>query len=123
MSEYILDGFNMKKPPEPTMAVSLDATKSFDKVSKFKLIKMIMEIQNMDVNDKRWLCNYVSDRRASVHFGSKFSRYRIFKNGMPQGGVLSPKLFNFYVSKCCPPSPWNPTIIVRRRLHNLIKGH
>ena len=83
--------------------MSLDATKAVDKVTRPKLIEMILDIPDMETNDKRSLCNYVTDRRASVQFGSKYSRWRIFKNGVPQGGVLSPQLFNFYVSKCCPP--------------------
>ena len=105
MTQYILEGFNQKKPAQRTIAISLDASKAFDKVSKFNLMKKIMEIENMNINDKRWLSNYITDRRAAVIFGNATSRWRHFKNGVPQGGVLSPQLFNFYVAKCCPPPP------------------
>ena len=85
--------------------VSLDCTKAFDKVSKFRLIKKIIDIKDMCNNDKRWLANYLSNSFAAVKFGNSKSRYRGLKNGVPQGGVLSPQLFNYYVADAPKPSP------------------
>ena len=98
LTEFILNGFNQKRPPERTILVSLDATKAFDKIPRHQLTKKVMNIENLDVNSKRWVTNFITDRISKVSFASAHSKYKSFKNGVPQGGVLSPQLFNFYVS-------------------------
>ena len=42
----------MKNPPELTIEVSVDATKAFDKVSKFKVIKMAIEYRTWKLATK-----------------------------------------------------------------------
>ena len=47
---------------------------------------------------KRWLCVYLCGRQSHVEFRSAISIYRKVTQGVPQGGVLSPTLFNAYMA-------------------------
>ena len=98
----ITSGFNERKPPSRTVMVALDISKAFDSVPRFPLISMILKT-SMHQNDKRYLSDFLSDRFGSVVLENTNSSFRLFKDGVPQGAVLSPSLFNFYVSD--PPNP------------------
>ena len=65
---------------------------------------------NMHNNTKRWLANYLGGRQSHVSFNSKSSHTRNFPNGVPQGSVLSPTLFNIYMHDT-PPTPTNINIM------------
>ena len=60
---------------------------------------MINKIYNttMHNNTKRWLANYLTNRQSFVHYNSEASKTRNFPNGVPQGSILSPTLFNLYM--------------------------
>ncbi|XP_050710062.1 uncharacterized protein LOC126994834 [Eriocheir sinensis] len=46
-----------------------------------------------------WVGHYLEGRRAAVRFQGHTSAIETFENGTPQGGVLSPVLFNLLVEK------------------------
>ena len=60
---------------------------------------------NLPATIRRWLYNYMLNRRAKVHFRQKESKSRKVKTGVIQGGVLSPALFNYYLSDVPTPPP------------------
>ena len=49
-------------------------------------------------NTVRWLSTYLRGRSASVLYNNKESKKFILHQGVPQGAILSPSLFNLYVS-------------------------
>ena len=53
--------------------------------------------RNMHNNIKRWLASYLGGRQLHVSCNGKSSHTRNFPNGVPQGSVLSPTLFNIYM--------------------------
>jgi hypothetical protein len=53
----------------------------------------------------RWLSCYLKGRQSHVSYRNTISKTRNVRAGVPQGAVLSPKLFNFYVSGMPKPPP------------------
>ena len=100
--EHISAGLNVKKPVERTISVAIDLSKAFDTVDHSQLLKDIQELE-LNGNIKRFLCAYLRGRQTFVEFRGERSNFRKMKQGVPQGGVLSPTLFNLYMSKMPPP--------------------
>ena len=84
--------FSRKKPAHRTVLVALDLTAAFDNVDHLLLLDFVFNT-NIPATIRRWLHNYMQNRRAKVHFRQKESKSRKVKTGVVQGGVLSPALF------------------------------
>lgn len=82
--------------------VALDLSRAFDTVSHTTLFSDIMST-NIHNQLKRWLIGYLRGRQSYVEFRNTRSKYRKIRQGVPQGGVLSPTLFNLYM--CAIPEP------------------
>ena len=90
-------GFNAPKPPLHTAMVNLDIAKAFDVVSHDLLLEMVSNSE-LNSNLVRWLKTYMRGRTAVCLFQGAISRSLKCHSGTPQGGVISPKIFNYYVS-------------------------
>ena len=80
-----------------TIAVALDMSKAFDTVNIHTLIDKLTQA-NIPHTILRYISNYIKGRMAYTTFRNHTSTKRQFKSGVPQGGVLSPILFNIYTS-------------------------
>ena len=98
ISEHITKGLNIKRPVDRTVLVALDLSRAFDTVNHDILLTDISKL-NLNANIKRFLCAYLRGRCTYVEFRGSKSKYRKMKQGVPQGGVLSPILFNLYMSE------------------------
>ena len=97
INDHINTGLNRKQPVHRTVTVAIDLSRAFDTVDHQILLE---DIQGLHLNEyiKRFLCNYLRGRQTYVYFRGTKSGYRKVKQGVPQGGVLSPILFNLYMS-------------------------
>jgi hypothetical protein len=93
----ISEGFNINKPADRTVVVAIDIFKAFDTVNHMLLIKQIAD-STLHHNLVRWLSTYLRGRSAACIFHWSQSKFRIVHVGVPQGSVLSPCLFNLFVS-------------------------
>ena len=100
----IAGGFSRKKLAHRTVLVALDLTFAFDNVDHQQLLDCVFNT-NLPAIIRCWLCNYMQNRRANVHFRQKGSKSRKVKTGVVQGGVLSPALFNHYLADFTTPPP------------------
>ena len=93
LTTYIENGFQQQLK---TGAVFLDLTAAYDTVWHTGLLAKLT--QNMPY----WFCRLVElllrGRRFRVHMGNDVSAWRNQVNGLPQGSVLAPTLFNLYTN-------------------------
>ena len=94
LTQLIEEGFQAKKE---TGVVWVDLEKAFDRVwTKGLLLKLLKtKITHKMYN---WTKQYIHNRKAKVCLKRKYSRTDSFKQGVPQGGVLSPSLFLIFLN-------------------------
>ena len=77
-------------------AAHLDASKAFDSVKFDKLFELLIE-RKMCPLTARFLAFVYMNQSCCLKWGSSVSRCFSARNGVKQGGVLSPQLFNIYL--------------------------
>ena len=102
LTEAIANGFNRSKPANRTVAVALDLKRAFDTVNIDKLVGKILTSELKDYT-KKWLNNYLRGREQRTEYDGQLSKSKILRNGVPQGSVVSPFLFAWYLEDF--PSP------------------
>ena len=83
--------------------VDIDLSRAFDTVDHDLLLQDIAELP-INHHLKRFLFAYLRGRQTYVEFRGVKSKFRKMRQGVPQGGVLSPLLFNIYMSKLPTPT-------------------
>ena len=80
-----------------TGAAIIHLTVAYDTINhRWLLAKFVMLTD--DVSLTKFIRTMLSNRRFKVELNGKQSRWRNLRNGLPQGGVLSPLLFNVYTN-------------------------
>ena len=94
LSQVIEDAFQAQKV---VLATFIDLQKAFDKVWKDGLLVKLLR-SGISGNLYRWTKAYLHNRRARVSVDGKKSKKVLLKQGVPQGGVLSPSLFILFIN-------------------------
>ena len=92
-------------------SVFLDLKSAFDKANRQIIL---FELVKMGVKGKllKWIKDYLTGRSAYVLFQGKKSSVKDFELGTPQGGVLSPTLFNVLINVIVSTKVAEGTIII-----------
>ena len=94
--QRIEDGFQKNKYHRSVIAL-LDFSKAYDTVWREKLLTHMIHL-GIPLTFIRWLRAFLSDRRARVKLNNVLSKSYVFRQGLPQGSVLAPLLFLFYIN-------------------------
>ena len=94
LTQHIEDGY---EEGMITGTAFVDLSAAYDTVNHRLLIQKLYNT-TLDSQPCRVIQNLMSDRRFYVELNNERSRWRIQKNGLPQGSVLSPTLFNIYTN-------------------------
>ena len=76
----------------------LDASQAFDQVDYVKLFKLLLKCGMCPIIT-RFLLNIYTNQTLCVRWGNIYSSTFEVSNGVKQGGVLSPILFNLYIDE------------------------
>ncbi|XP_050706570.1 uncharacterized protein LOC126991941 [Eriocheir sinensis] len=90
--------FGFTKAVPPTITVFLDLEKAFELASPHAILTALVR-KGIRGRLLAWLQDYLQQRRARVKFQGFKSSFRGFDNGTPQGGILSPCLFNLLMEQ------------------------
>ena len=88
-------------PPARIIIVAFDMSKAFDTINIHTLIRKLLQT-NITGTIIKFIANYIKGRKVYTTYRNHTSSQRLFKTGVPQGGVLSP-LFNIYTADIPPP--------------------
>lgn len=81
--------------------LSFDATKAFDTIKHSIIVRRLLD-HDIHKNFIIWIADYLSNRQQFVYFNKESSPYSAITSGVPQGAILSPTLFNLYISELKP---------------------
>lgn len=94
LTQHIEDGFERK---QITGVAFVDLTAAYDTVNHRRLLGKVYSITK-DYQLTSMIGTFLHNRRFFVSLQGKKSRWRNQRNGLPQGSVLAPALYNIYTN-------------------------
>ena len=78
-------------------ALFVDLSKAFDRINHFILLEKLLK-HNIEPDIVKIIQSYLTNQTARVKWENTYGNYNNIKEGVRQGGILSPFLFNFYIN-------------------------
>ena len=75
----------------------MDLSKAFDCLPH-KLLLAKLKTYGFSDNSVKFMLSYLKERIQRVKINSNFSEWMEIKQGVPQGSILGPLLFNIYIN-------------------------
>ena len=88
--------------------VLLDFSKAYDTIWRQRLL-LTLSKRGVPPIYIKWLSSFLSNRQARVRFNGSLSKSKKIAQGLPQGSVLAPILFLFYINQLATLLPSNVT--------------
>ena len=95
LSDVIFESCNLNKI---TTLITVDQSAAFDVLSHVTLLRKLT-LYNWSEATTNWILSYLSHRSDYVTIGTKSSKYRTVRHGVPQGSVLGPILYVLYINE------------------------
>ena len=97
LSQSISDAFNKPKPGSPMILSTTDFSKAFDSIWHPTLFHKLI-LAGLPPCFARWAQSFLFDGRACAVFQNHKSRSFRVRRGVPQGSILDPVLFSFFIN-------------------------
>lgn len=97
MIETLDDWTNALDNKKCVDTVYFDIRKAFDNINHARLIQKLYNV-GVKGNTLLWISNFLTNRTFNVSIGGSSSETQNLNRGVPQGSVLGPLLFNFYIA-------------------------
>ena len=94
--QFVSDGFQSTNN-ERTVPMLFDYSKAYDTVRSTGLLQKMLDI-GIPLRFVQWTTSWLTNRIARVQLNGVTGRCRSFKEGLPQGSVLSPLLILLYIN-------------------------
>ena len=102
--DTIAKGFNQMAPGARKIIVALNMSKAFNTININTLIRKLLQTR-IPRTIITLITKYIKERKAYTRYRNHISIQCLYKTCVPEGGVLSPTLFNIYTANIPQLSP------------------